>query len=128
MDAEVPLVAERVATAPGIEPIPIWIVAPSGTSSATYSPMRRSTSPTGATMLERRLVHLDAEVDASTWTNESPEGPRHRAVQLGDHRVRGADGGLGGVDACPQRAVPVGIRVCETLMRARYRAGRSPLE
>ena len=37
------------AVAAGIAPIPSWSVAPSGTSSATYSPIRRSTSPIGPT-------------------------------------------------------------------------------
>ena len=52
------------ATAVGMAPIPIWSVAPSGTSSATNSPIRRSTSsisPAGSQV--GRHLDLDPVVD-----------------------------------------------------------------
>ena len=59
--------------AAGIAPIPSWSVAPSGTSSATYSPIRRSTSPIvpigcsyGGTS------HSTARSICETWMKLSP--------------------------------------------------------
>ena len=65
VDAEVALVdAGPARSPPGSPPMPSWRVAPSGTSSATYSPIRRSTSPMRPDrMLVRRDVALDREVD-----------------------------------------------------------------
>ena len=91
--------------------MPSWSVAPSGTSSATYSPIRRSTSPIAADgMLVRRRVDLDREVDVVDVDEALAERPRHRAVELDDDGPRGTDRGVHRLDRRPERAEPVLVR------------------
>ena len=99
-----------IAVAAGIAPIPSWRVAPSGTSSATNSPMRRSTGADRThRVLVRRLVHLDGEVDVVDMDEALAERARHRPVELDDDDPGGTDRRVHRLDAGAERAEPVAV-------------------
>ena len=101
------------AVAAGIAPMPSCSVAPSGTSSATCSPIRRSTSPmAGPACVVRRDVDLDREVDVVDVDEALAERPRHRPVELDDDGLRRADRRVHRLDARAQRAEAVGVGRC----------------
>ena len=104
------------AVAAGMAPMPSWMVAPSATSSATYWPIRCSTSPSGADgMLVGWDVDLDARSMSSTWTKPSPSVRGMRPVELRDDDRRGRARRVDGLDRDAQRteAVRVGRRDVE---------------
>ena len=90
--------------------MPSWSVAPSGTSSATWAPIRRSTSPmTGLACSYGGTSTSTAEVDVVDVDEAVAERPRHRPVELDDDRLRGPDRRVHRLDARPERAEPVGV-------------------
>ena len=98
------------AVAAGMAPIPSWSVAPSGTSSATCSPIRSlDVADDRVGVRVRRDVDLDAEVDVVDVDEAVAERPRHRPVELDDDRRGGADGRVHRLDARPERAEAVGV-------------------
>ena len=65
--------SRAMAVAAGIAPIPSWSVAPSGTSSATCSPIRRSTSPIDRVACSYGGTSTStARSMSSTWMKLSP--------------------------------------------------------
>ena len=98
------------AVAAGIAPIPSWSVAPSGTSSATWlADAALHLADLAGRVLVRGLVDLDGEVDVVHVDEALAQGPRHRPVELHDHRGRGADGRVHRLHAGAQRAEAVRV-------------------
>ena len=99
------------AVAAGMAPMPSWSVAPSGMSSATCSPIWRSTvTDLTDRPLVGRHVDLDREVDLGDVDEAVAERPRHRPVELDDDRSRGPDGGVHRLDRRAEGAEAVGVR------------------
>ena len=76
-------------------------------------------------VLVGRHVNLDRQVDVVHVDEALTERPRHRAVELHDHRAGGADGGVHGFDGHAERAEAVGIgrgRVDEDGIKGQYPA------
>ena len=104
------LSVRAIAVADGIAPIPSWSVARSGTSSATCSPIRRSTSPiVGPAWTYGGTSTSTARSMSSTWTKLSPRVRGIEPVELDDHRLRGPDRGVHRLDARAERAEAVSV-------------------
>ena len=107
--------------------MPICSVAPSGTRSATYAPMRRSTSPTGGGVGVRRDVDLDAQIDVVDVDEAVAEGARHRRLICAMTVSRRWIAACRAIDGGPQRAeaVRVGRRHVDEHRVERDRAART---
>ena len=90
--------------------MPSWRVAPSGTSSATYSPIRRSTSPIGPTGCSYGgTSHSTARSICETWMKLSPSVRGIAALNWTMTGPGGADRGVHRLDRGPERAEAVGV-------------------